>query len=497
MRAGVRTPWARWVPCLLVAALASACAAAPLEVPTRTASAAPTLPAATAAGEPSGTVTVAYPEEPSAFLRPGGAEVASDDLAALWGLPLLRVDDAGQFRRGLVEDWEVLGSGPDGWRVRLDLRAGEWTDGTAVDATDVVATLQARRSADRARFGILRSVSAPDDRTVVLVFRRPYASWADLLVEVGTVLSSEEVEGGLDEIRGEVPVSGGWFRLVDREPGLRVVFAAHPDGPLGPPGVDRIEVLFTPSYDTALGLLEDDRVDLLVGYLPLNGVSRANEVDGVTAASPLGGTLVALQYRPGGRLGAEDLAARRRGVAESADVTELVEGLLGANGERARTPWPGVDLPADPPAGEVREGQEFVLLFPRGSGVLGFTARAMQRDLTSRGMTVDLVGEAAPRFAEVVDEQRDLALVVRRSSPRPSLSPWVDDVRTARAAGAARPGAPAAEDGLAAVAATARIAPLFRIGVLHAWRDVDGIRPSAWVGAGFWNAGAWTIDGDE
>ena len=147
--------------------------------------------------------------------------------------------------------------------------------------------------------------------------------------------------------------------------------------------------------------------------------------------------------------------------------------------------------------GEVREGQELVLLFPGDSEVLGFAARAIQRDLVSRGMTVDLVDEPAPRFAEVLGQERDLALVARRTPRRPSLAPWVDDVEVARAAGAAAAGTPPADAGLAAVAETARSTPLFRVGVLHAWRGVDGLRPSAWVGAGFWNAGEWTIDTDS
>ena len=181
-------------------------------------------------------------------------------------------------------------------------------------------------------------------------------------------------------------------------------------------------------------------------------------------------------------------------MAETVDVTELVEGLLGPSGAVATTHWPLVAQTSTPPVGEVREGQELVLLFPGGSEVLGFAARAIQRDLVSRGMTVDLVGEPAPRFAEVLGQERDLALVVRRTPRRPSLASWVGDVGVARAAGAAAVGAPAADDGLVAVAELARSTPLFRVGVLHAWRGVDGLRPSAWVGAGFWNAGEWTVD---
>lgn len=479
--------------CLVVGALLAGCSPPPLAAPERATSTPAELPRAAAASDrPTGTVTVAYPSEPASLRAAPGADVAADDLAVLWGLPLLRIDDAGQLRRALVDDWEVLGTADPGWQVRLALRQGDWSDGTAVDAADVVATLQARVAADPARFGVITDVAAAGRGTVMVTFDRPYASWADLLVEAGTMRPSEAVGG--DASDGDAPVSGGWFRVAEVESGLRVAFEAHPDGPLGPPSLERIEVLFTPSYETALGLLEDDRVDVLLGYLPLNGVARAAELDGVSAASPLGGTTVSLQFRAGGVLGGAELAERRRGVVETVDVDELVEGMLGPNGEPATTPWPGVGLPADPPVGEVREGQAFVLLFPSGREVLGFTARAVQRDLTSRGMSVDMVGEPAPRHAQVLGTDRDVALSVRRSPPRPSLAPWVDDVPVAHEAGAAPVGTAAANEGLSAVAETARLAPLFRMGVLHAWQDVDGIRPSAWVGAGFWNAGKWSVD---
>lgn len=485
----------RWPLLLTVAALLlGACAPGPLAAPEPGVAATPTLPAASPrSASPDGRVVVAYPDEPSTFLGPQGAEVATDDLAALWGLPLLRLDPSGQVRRGLAADWEVLPA-DDGrpFRVRLALRPGEWTDGTTVDAADVVATLTARREQEPGRFAAITDVTAPSAATVEVAFDRTHAGWADLLVEAGTILPSEQALDAAGYVDG-VPVSGGPFRLAERDAGLRLTFRAHPDGPLGAPGVERIDVLFTPSFETALGLLEEGEVQVLLGYLALNGVPRATDVDGVRAASPLGGTTVSLEARPGGALGGEDLADRRRGVAETIDVTELVEGLLGTNGEVATTPWPGVDLPAGRPVGEVREGQELVLLVPGGSEVLGFVARALQRDLVARGMTVDIVTEPAPRFAQVVGTERDLALRVRRTPPRPSLAAFVDDPTLASAAGADVADGPDARTALDAVATSARTVPLFRIGVLHAWRGVDGIRPSSWVGAGFWDAVSWTV----
>lgn len=482
---------------VLLAAVLAACSPSPLAAPEAVGEPGATLPEASPPSTgPDGSVTVAYPDEPSTFLGVVGEEVATDDLAALWGLPLLRLDPAGQLRRGLVRDWEVRTEGSGSWVVRLDLLPGTWSDGSTVDAADVVATLGRHLSGGAPGFDVIQQVRPTPDGDVELVFAAPYAAWADLLVEAGSMLPSEQVEAGLDGYVDGVPVSGGWFRLVEREPGLRMVFEAHPDGPLGAPALQRVEVLVSPSFEVALGLLEDGEADVALGHLPLNGVARAEEVDGVSATSPLGGTVVSLEFRAGGALGGDALAARRRGVAETVDVAELVEGLLGSNGAPVTSPWPLVDAAGEPPLGEVREGQSFALLFPAGSEVLGFSARAVQRDLVSRGMTVDLVGEPAPRYAEVRGEEGDVALVVRRTPRRPSLARWAD-TEVARTAGAAPVDAADARRGLAAVADLARTAPLFRVGVLHAWTDVQGLRPSAWVGAGFWNVGEWSVEGDS
>lgn len=477
---------------LVVSLVAVGCSTPPLAAPQRASEDPVRLPTEPDDGTtPAGTVVVAYPSEPSVFLSADGADLAADDLQALWGLPLLRPDDAGQIRRGLVEEWTVTGPTGDGWEVRLALRQGNWTDGSPVVADDVVATLDAARERDPARFGALSGATAPDDRTVAVRFASPHAAWADLLIEVGTVLPASAWDDGVGRFTRSVPVSGGWYGLTAYDPGLRVVFEAHPDGPLGPPGVARIEVLFTPRVETARGLLADGDADMMLGYLALNGVARSTELDGVDARSPLGGTTVSLAFRDDGALGGPDRAPQRRGVTETVDVGELVEGMLGPTGEPATSPWPGVPGPDDAPAGEVREGQQFSILYPADSEVLSFTARAIQRDLTSRGMTIDLVAEPAPRFAEVVGRERDAALVARRTSRRPPLGPLLEDLEVARAADAAVVPSTAVEEALRALAGSARFAPLYRVGVLHAWRDVAGVRPSSWRGAGFWNVGEW------
>lgn len=481
---------ATWL--LVLGLLVGACTPEPLAVPDgptpETVALPPTDPQPP---EPSGAARVAVPAPPSTFLPTVGQEPAADDLAAIWGLPLFRVGPDGRLRPGLVSDWNVRGPTQDGWVVVLRLRPGQWSDGSPVAAGDVVATIRHRVRADPDRFGAVASVGAPAADRVRLTLAGPHAGWSDLLLEVGPILPAGIVEDATAAFEDDVPVSGGPFRLVSHDPGRRIVFEAHPQGPLGPPRLERLVVLFVPSFETALGLLDEGQVDVIAGHLALNPVARSRELDGVHAAAPIGGTTVAVEFRGAGRLGGTDQAAARRGIVDTLDVSELVEGLLGPIGEVATSPWPGVPEPATVPEGNVPAGTTMTLVHPQEGEALSFAVRALQRDLRQRDVTVELVPVPRPAFTTVSDTDHDASLQVRRTGPRPTLAPWVEQPAVAGRAAAAVPGTAATREGLAAVGTTARHAPLFRIGVAHAWRDVEGLRPSSWLGAGFWNVGEW------
>lgn len=486
---------ARVLPACAALVAAVACGAPPAEVT------APSVPAvdvgavpAPVSREPQGVVRIAYPDEPASLLDVARDDPAAADLAALWGLPLFRVDPAGQLAPGLVRGWEVVDG--DGWAVELDLRDGTWSDGRAVVAEDVVATFAALREGPRAaELTPLVAVEPVDDDTVRLRFDLPYARWWALLDGIGVLPAGVLEEDGIGAYASAVPVSGGWFRLTERVPGLRTVFEAHPDGPLGAPGLQRLEVLVVPRYETALAMLRDDEVDGLVGYLALNPVERARRVAGVEAAAPVGGTTVTLGWRPDGSLGGPAATPRRRAMGAAIDVSQLVEGLLGPGGTVATSPVPGMDVPAPRlgPADEVDIGEPIVAL-PRWPEATGFTARAVQRDLRSAGGGLELRAEPSPHVVTVAREVTDGWIRPVRTGPWPSLVGAITDVEVALAADAGGPGSAAFAEGLARVAEDALVWPLYRMGVAHVWSPrLQGIRPSAWLGLAFWDAGAWSV----
>lgn len=468
----------------------------PLQLPGPTEAGTPT-PVAVEAEAPSGQVTVAYPDVPASWAGVAGDDPAATDLAALWGLPLFRYGPDGALRPGLVASSRTSRD-ESVWVVELTLRSGRWSDGEPVTAQDVVATVEALRVGQReAEFAVVEAVEAVGADRVRLSFGSPYPRWPHLLSGGPGVLPAHVLaDGGVAAYDEAVPVSGGWFTLEEFEPGRRAVFVAHEDGPLGAPRLERVEVWFSPRFETSLGLLDEERVDVVAGHLALNPDGRAARLgEGIDAEAPLGGTVVALEWPD------EDVdVAVRRAFSEVVDVAQLVEGLLGRVGEVATGPWPGVAGPWDVDRAIPSVGSfgTLRLLLPRWHEIAGFTSRALQRDLGRLEGTLETVSEETPSFIVSARSDADVVLRIRRDGPRPSIARMVGAVTPeVRAADAARfPTDPGVQAGFEEVAEQARVRPLYRVGVAHVWsEEITGIRPSSWPGVVFWNVGEWRRSG--
>lgn len=486
----------RWLLLLTCLPVLGGCAGGdPLSLPARSPTESP-APAGSSDevgdGEPRGTLRIAYPDVPATWTGLDGRDTAATDLAALWALPLLRYDADGQLLPGLGTEFSFP-EVDEGWAVEVSLAEGEWSDGSPVLAADVVSTVEALRQVRADEWSSLVGVAATGPRHVRFTFEEPYGRWAHLLTAPPGILPATILgQEGLPAYATDVPISGGSYLLESFEPGRSAAFVAHADGPLGPPRVARVEILFVPAYETALGLLDRDEVDVVLGHLALNPVGRAEELDGVQAAAPLGGTVVSLEWEPDAALGAS--AEERRDAAAAIDLTLLVAGLLRGVGEPATSLIAEVEGPVDvavgrPSAGGLEIQEEIVLLVPRWHEALGFTARALQRDLVAAGADVRVVSVESPEHLDPIDPY-DGSLRIRRDPPRPALGGEGDLV----------PPGPVVvledelEETFARLADEATVTPLYRIGVAHAWRDVAGLEPSSWPGLALTGIAHWQID---
>jgi hypothetical protein len=441
---------------------------------------------------------VAYPEEPIAW-HPALSDLpATVDLAALWGLPLYRLDHRGLLRPVLAESAEVLpGEGDDPWTVSIRLREGAWSDGTPVTADDVAFTVEELRRQGSLALGPLSGAQSVDERTVELDFDRPYARWPYILAGGWSVLPAHVLrDQGLDAYRDDVPVSGGPFQLDHHVPGLRAVFVAQTDAPVGPPGLDRVEVYFTPSYETSLGLLRDRRVDVAMGHIVATPVQRAARLDAVHADAPLGGTWALVEWSEDGMVA--ESPDRLRAARDALGIGDAVESLLGRSGEPMTSTIPGLEGPWTPDSrdSDGLTGTEISLVVAGRHEILATTGRLLQQRLHAAGGDVTLIRiDHDDDFRGRVDG----TATVRRDPPRPSLR-------------ARTPGAMTDEDAepLLSADAAGRVdsvpgqtaqqwlfdagheRPLFRVAVAHVWHEeLQGMRASSWPGIGFWDAVRW------
>jgi len=452
---------------------------------------------------PSGHVSVAVPAPPVHWWGREPRDVAARDLAALWSLPLLRVDELGRLRWGLAVAARELQT-PDGWAVEVDLAAGEWSDRTPVTARDVVATAEALAAARPAEWIAFQGAEVLDDQTVRLDFDRPFARWWALLSDVPGVLPAHVLErDGLSAWDDAVPVSGGPFIQSSRQVDVASGWSAHVAGPLGPPRLGTLDVLVVPDVDVALGLLGDAQVDLVLGHVALDPVSRASELGDVAVGLPFGGSGIELVWEPAG-LGGSGL---RRSAAAVLAPEPFVAAVLRDTGRNPSGPLPGT-LPPPVPDGSIDSASARVAV-DRTVESLGLLTRLVRRDLARAGLDVTFLRVAPPAHLLSAPEV-DGSLLVRRRGPVPSASaalaragldpgPGVRadaagrEATSASGSGDPAPGAWQEVAGLLADAGAS--APLADVAPVHVWDParLTGVTPSAWPGLALWDVARWQV----
>ena len=133
------------------------------------------------------------------------------------------------------------------WTVHLQ-EGVTFSDGSAFDADDVVATYQAvldpaTASPLRGNYGLLTSVEATDPFTVVFTLSAPYAAFPVLLT-LG-IPASEKVGGSiLDSTLTRQPDGTGPYTLADWQQGSSITLQARDDYWRGKPAVETIVIGF-------------------------------------------------------------------------------------------------------------------------------------------------------------------------------------------------------------------------------------------------------------
>jgi peptide/nickel transport system substrate-binding protein len=291
-------------------------------------------PAPPASGNPDGTsLVIAVADEP-AELNPldGYAEHGAAKIFE----GLVEHDADSSLRPALAVD--LPEPSPDGRTWTVKLRPGvRFTDGTPLEAQDVVATYRAmldpaRHSPVRQRFAMLKAVTALDPSTVEFTLTAPYAPFPDLLV-LG-ILPAESLSGpGSPE-----PVGTGPYELTEWRRGMHLELAANKDYWDGPPAIKKVTVEFIRDDETRAERLRAGKLD--GAALPPPLAAEFDNADGMRVVSHSAADVRAVVLPTADPVTGDPNV--RLALNNAVNREQLVEDVLAGQGSPAHTPMPDV-----------------------------------------------------------------------------------------------------------------------------------------------------------
>ncbi len=386
-------------------------------------------------------------------------------------LPVLATDSAslsvaGLIYNGLVKydkDLRIVGDlaqsfqvSHNGLTITFHLRRNvRWHDGAPFTARDVLYTYRViidpkTPTAYSEDFKQVASVTIPDDYTVVVRYRRPFAP---ALASWGTAILPAHLLEGRDITKsplGRRPVGTGPFRFKEWVPGQKIVLEANPDYFEGRPYLDRYVYRLIPDSSTMFMELKAGGVDMM-GLTP---VQYARETD----SRRFKGQFTKYRYPSNSYLYLgynlrhplfKDVRVRRA-ITAAINKDELIQGVLFGMGRKAVGPIvPGrwayntaiKDIPYDPAharhllaeagwqPGEggmlYKDGRplQFTILTNQGNQQRLLTAQIIQQRLRQVGIDVKIrVVEWAAFLKEFIDKGNfEVVLLAWMTSQDPDM----------------------------------------------------------------------------
>lgn len=230
-----------------------------------------------------GELRVLIPGDPRSFDPNALGDEIAQILAPSLYSTLVTLDTEGRFLPDLAASWEVADGGRT-YTFHLHKRV-VWHDGRPFGSKDVRFTLERlrnQRSVSHEAVRRITRIETPDDLTVVLRLREPWAPFLSTLAWGGTYILPRHAAGK------EEPVGTGPFRFAARVPGKRIVLQAsrrfHRPGPF----LDRVVFLVVPDSSQAAERLVRGEADYTVTRIPPVQLPRLERSPGlrvVTAPS--------------------------------------------------------------------------------------------------------------------------------------------------------------------------------------------------------------------
>ena len=238
---------------------------------------------------------------------------------------LTRFSSDGSVIPRLAESWEIS---EDGKTYTFKLRSGvSFHDGTALDAGDVVFSLDRARAEDstnaqKALFANIETVSAVDDSTVTVTLAKPQGNflfnmaWGDAVI-----VAPESIEG----IKSN-PVGTGAFTFTDWKQGDSITLTRN-EGYWGEAAkLDGATFKFISDPTAAFAAMMAEDIDAFYGYPAPENLAQfeANPRFTVLAGNTEGETILAINNK----LPPFDNKLVRQAVAHAIDRSAIIDGAM-------------------------------------------------------------------------------------------------------------------------------------------------------------------------
>ena len=198
-------------------------------------------------------------------------------MANVWPSPFKETADGGLvLNRELLESTEVTSTAPQTVVYKINPKA-VWSDGEPVDAGDFVYLWRTAytpgakdldgkdiASTDAGSAGVIESVAGSDnDKTVTVVFSRPYADWQSLFRHLVPAHAAERVgwNHGFDNFDPAVVLSAGPFRISSYNPDRDLTLVRNERYWGTPANLDSIVMRFLPDPGQVAAAVRNREVD--------------------------------------------------------------------------------------------------------------------------------------------------------------------------------------------------------------------------------------------
>lgn len=330
-------------------------------------------------------------------------------LAAIYDV-LLRYDpETGEYAGQLAESIEVNDAATV---YTLGLREDvEFSDGTALDADAVVASIERYLEKEGGQAGLwqrkVASMKAVDPTTVEFTMVDPWSDFEYLLATAPGMIVAPSVDAG-DTFE---PVGAGPFTFGSLAPGEELVLEANPRYHGGRPNLDSLRFSLVPTAQGTLEVLEAGGADV--------GVLRDSHVIADAVESGTGGSMnvvsmgvgLVMNQRKGSVLADVNL---RRAIAAALDPQTIMERTYQGYGVPGTGMFPEESLwgPTEGPEIDLEEAKELVEQ-ARADGFdgtvryLGIAKVSQQTGLAVEAMLgqigIDVKSDYVPGSAEMID----------------------------------------------------------------------------------------------